>query len=686
MFPDSKIASNFKMSEKKCKYLVQFGIAKFVLEEIIDDFADTPFSFMFDETTTVQVKKQFDGYVRFYSKKFNKIISPYVGSVFIGHCNAEQIKDHFYELGHKIKWNINYLLHVGMDGPNINLLFIKNLTKELLENNNKFIINISSCALHPVHTGFIKCLAKIDFDYDSFAHDLLCFFKHSSARRQDFELMSLSTEIETQFMLRHVNSRWLSLGKILSRILHQWSNLKEYFLKFLPKEKNFSREIAPTDRYKRISRILSSDMSEIYISFAIHISECLESFLLNFESDSPKIHVLFPAIGDLFYKIMSKFVKKKYLIKDTGKGTAIKDAHDLGKFNFSKNTDSLLSIHDIDYGTKTKYAIAQIESKTNLDNIKTQFENSFLTLIEYLQSRMPHDNTLLHDIQYIHPKHQLNSKSLSAISRVAAVFVKTLKNTKFLGNLSCDQYVDMVRDQYKLYQTENIDNIFEEYKSNIESFWNYISSIKDVHDKFKFKELSAVVRACLCLNHSNVTAERGFSLNKGVLSDRESLKTETIESLRLVKDYLNFFENIYDFPITKKLITYAKQSRECYNTYLQGLEKARIEKNQKKAMALENSSEISVCKKKSKSSHDEELQLLQKKIKEEKSRLKISEDLLSEGNSELEAAIKKSFNKILIAKAQLKIKMAVQNTNEIKVNLNKLLDTEKNLLLQKHKN
>ena len=53
------------------------------------------YSVLFDETTTSQVKKQFDGYVRFWSN--NQIETSYYGSLFMGHCSADQMVDHFLD-------------------------------------------------------------------------------------------------------------------------------------------------------------------------------------------------------------------------------------------------------------------------------------------------------------------------------------------------------------------------------------------------------------------------------------------------------------------------------------------------------------------------------------------------------------------------------------------------------------
>lgn len=114
MFPDSVIAQSYKMSETKCKYLIQFGIYPYILEEFKEDIKKSPFSFLFDETTTVQVKKQLDGYIRYESKQHSQILTRYCGSVFHGHCLATDIKSDFVEFGKMMSWDVQYLLQIGM--------------------------------------------------------------------------------------------------------------------------------------------------------------------------------------------------------------------------------------------------------------------------------------------------------------------------------------------------------------------------------------------------------------------------------------------------------------------------------------------------------------------------------------------------------------------------------------------
>ena len=45
------------------------------------------------------------------------------------------------------------------------------------------------------------------------------------------------------------------------RILQQWKNFKEYFLKFLSKQSDFKSTVANTDRYKRICAALQDPLT-----------------------------------------------------------------------------------------------------------------------------------------------------------------------------------------------------------------------------------------------------------------------------------------------------------------------------------------------------------------------------------------------------------------------------------------
>ena len=84
--------------------MIKHGISPYIKDLIIQDFKETPFVFKFDETTTVQTKKQYDGYVQFWSKEQNLVTSMYCGTIFVGHCTANDLLHHFNQFGEEMRF------------------------------------------------------------------------------------------------------------------------------------------------------------------------------------------------------------------------------------------------------------------------------------------------------------------------------------------------------------------------------------------------------------------------------------------------------------------------------------------------------------------------------------------------------------------------------------------------------
>ena len=79
------------------------------------------------------------------------------------------------------------------------------------------------------------------------------------------------------------------------RIVEQYENLKDYFLKTLPtlpgvKGKN---RVNQTERYQRIKNVLTSKTALAYMSFIVHMCQDFKKFVVPLESAEPKIHVLY---------------------------------------------------------------------------------------------------------------------------------------------------------------------------------------------------------------------------------------------------------------------------------------------------------------------------------------------------------------------------------------------------------
>ena len=93
MFPDSKIAANFKLSRTSASYMIADGMSKYFRQLIVKNLVKSklPSCIHFDETTSTQVKKQMDLTLRYWSPTHEEVWITYYTSLFFGHAEGEKV-------------------------------------------------------------------------------------------------------------------------------------------------------------------------------------------------------------------------------------------------------------------------------------------------------------------------------------------------------------------------------------------------------------------------------------------------------------------------------------------------------------------------------------------------------------------------------------------------------------------
>jgi len=204
-FVDSEIATRMELGSTKVSYLIAHGLAPHFLSYFLKDLqaGSGYFTIYFDETTTRQVKKQMDIHIAYWSASFKKVIVLYIDSTFLGHADADTIKTEIVTFLENHNLDGHNLLQCSMDGPAVNLSFIKKLNESFALKKIPAVIDLGTCTIHPVHTAFTRGLSALKFDIEQFANDIYFWFKLSAARREDYaEIQCAELLDETgQFLL-----------------------------------------------------------------------------------------------------------------------------------------------------------------------------------------------------------------------------------------------------------------------------------------------------------------------------------------------------------------------------------------------------------------------------------------------------------------------------------------------------
>lgn len=193
-------------------------------------------------------------------------------------------------------------------------------------------------------------------------------------------------------------------------------------------------------------------------------------------------------------------------------------------------------------------------------------------------------------------------------------------------------------------------------------YWCFIGEIKDQQEEQKFRDLTMLAKAYLSLSHGNAAPERGFSLNKSVLQDREQMHEDTIIAIRMVKDAVLMYGKPENFPITRRLLDLCASSRKKYFLHLD------VEKNQKELLAKQKQQENEKNEIRKKNTEKlSEIRKIESQIEEERLKLCVAEKLIEEGNESLSALLKLDgrLDKSSVMKSQIVINAGIDSAKKI---------------------
>ena len=164
-------------------------------------------------------------------------------------------------------------------------------------------------------------------DLDEVAIAFHFFFKYSAARREQYTACHEITGVTAKMMEKHCLTQWLILEKVLVRLMEQWENLSEYFLRKVSTLPGFtgSKGISSTARYVRIKGYLQS--KKIPVVICCFFCPGFSNIDKNFRNQCPidSYWLLYQKCLRLLHTVFDKFLKAKVFHEKKGdQGYAVK--------------------------------------------------------------------------------------------------------------------------------------------------------------------------------------------------------------------------------------------------------------------------------------------------------------------------------------------------------------------------
>ena len=130
-------------------------------------------------------------------------------------CNESCTGEHIFYLMNRefVKYDISWTncLSVGCDNASVMTGKYKDVAKFVADQNGS--VFISGCPCHLVHIAAQKAAEKLPIKFEDLLIDIYYYLDKSSKRNLELKNCQLMCEIKAHKILKHVSTRWLSLGK-----------------------------------------------------------------------------------------------------------------------------------------------------------------------------------------------------------------------------------------------------------------------------------------------------------------------------------------------------------------------------------------------------------------------------------------------------------------------------------------
>ena len=229
MFPDSKIARNYKCSRTKCTILAKTVIAPEIQKQVVAELIRSQnYSILIDETTDRSTIKQLAIVVKYMHEDSGYTLSTkMLDMVPCNEATGENLFNCVMECLAKYKLDPHKIVGMGSDSA-ANIVGVRNSCYSRFKSLNPHLY-LSKCVCHIAATCSSKAAEAIPDEVEELVQGLWAYFSVSSVRQQNLNLFNEFLSCEPLKLLKPSQTRWLSLESCINRVLGQWDRLEPFF-------------------------------------------------------------------------------------------------------------------------------------------------------------------------------------------------------------------------------------------------------------------------------------------------------------------------------------------------------------------------------------------------------------------------------------------------------------------------
>ena len=552
MFPDSAIAKGMKMKRDKCGYVVKHAIAPYCEDLLLEQVSRSPvFALSFDESANKHIQKgQMDFIIRFWDDDKEIAQSRYLTSEFMGEATADDIMNTFNNaVSKKVAKPVN-LLQIASDGPNVNLLFLKEYTKLRDFNQLPPLLDIGTCGLHTVH-GSMKAGEKATkWEVGKTLKAMAGLLHEYPARRSKYEKLTETTT----FPLPYCGHRWCENEICLERASSIWHDFIK-FVKYLngePKSKQPGK--GEGKQWLLLRQKIEDPLMPARMKLFEYVSSLLNEFLRGFQTDQPMVPFLCETLGSILRTILSMYVNSS-IMKKADNLAKLLDIKPDQPNNFKQK-----DLTDLGMGARlliSAYKKSSSFKQSKLSEFYSGAQTFLSTLVTHMMEKSPLAQPMARMASSLIPTLMVRTSQRDLVTKMFTKLLEKLSATERItvkeGNDALRQYTAFLKDVVDTNREKFLQ--FDKFTDRVDSFFKQFMVTNE------YKEMWKVCKIIFILFHGQSAIERGFNLNK--MTSEVNMKELTLTSLRMVDDHMKSHNvSAATFPVTTELRKLVATSRK----------------------------------------------------------------------------------------------------------------------------
>ena len=438
-FPGHETIKLFTLGSDKLRYSCNHCLAPYFRSLLQEEVLKSEIYVMsFDESlNNINQKCQMDLIVRYWDEITQRVKVRYWETSYLGHSTHTDLLEHFNKSTELL--DPSKMIQVSMDGPNVNLKFLKELSSSRAEIEIPALVNIGTCPLHTVNNSFQTGANEADWNLKKTLKGIWQIFHDSSARRDDYETVTGSVVFPKAFC----STRWTENRSTAERAISIWSNV-EKMVSFWEEQPSSKRPKSKS--YGYVKTAVDDSLTDVKLEFFAYIAGILEPFLKMYQTDKPMIPFLYFDLKSLVLTLMKLFIKSSVL-------SEAKTGNQLCDIDIEKESNQVkLKNIDLGFAAEAKLRNLKTEDKVTVSQESTfrrEVKTFLVSLLQKLLKKTPLSSIVVRSASIFDPS-IIIAHSVDKLGTNLKKLLHHLMNFKIIDakkcNKTCQEFTPFLKD------------------------------------------------------------------------------------------------------------------------------------------------------------------------------------------------------------------------------------------------